>query len=127
MVMNSKMQARGMITIEASILVPIIFMTLVGMLYISFYLHDMTVARSVLGSLSTEEDLRVSLEEKLLIGMVEQVGVEEQLFSVKKTAKITFSVLFFNIEKEEYLKVSISKNNFLEEIRRTKVFENKKE
>ena len=127
MVMSSKMQARGMITIEASILVPIIFMTLVGMLYISFYLHDMTVARSVLGSLSTEEDLRVSLEEKLLIGMVEQVGVEEQLFSVKKTAKITFSVLFFNIEKEEYLKVSISKNNFLEEIRRTKVFENKKE
>lgn len=127
MVMNSKMQARGMITIEASILVPIIFMTLVGMLYISFYLHDMTVARSVLGSLSTEEDLRVSLEEKLLIGMVEQVDVEEQLFSVKKTAKITFSVLFFNIEKEEYLKVSISKNNFLEEIRRTKVFENKKE
>lgn len=125
--MSSKMQARGMITIEASILVPIIFMTLVGMLYISFYLHDMTVARSVLGSLSTEEDLRVSLEEKLLIGMVEQVGVEEQLFSVKKTAKITFSVLFFNIEKEEYLKVSISKNNFLEEIRRTKVFENKKE
>lgn len=127
MVMSSKMQARGMITIEASILVPIIFMTLVGMLYISFYLHDMTVARSVLGSLSTEEDLRVSLEEKLLIGMVEQVCVEEQLFSVKKTAKITFSVLFFNIEKEEYLKVSISKNNFLEEIRRTKVFENKKE
>jgi hypothetical protein len=121
------MQARGMITIEASILVPIIFMTLVGMLYISFYLHDMTVARSVLGSLSTEEDLRVSLEEKLLIGMVEQVDVEEQLFSVKKTAKITFSVLFFNIEKEEYLKVSIAKNNFLEEIRRTKVFENKKE
>lgn len=127
MVMSSKMQARGIITIEASILVPIIFMTLVGMLYISFYLHDMTVARSVLGSLSTEEDLRVSLEEKLLIGMVEQVGVEEQLLSVKKTVKITFSVLFFNIEKEEYLKVSISKNNFLEEIRRTKIFENKKE
>lgn len=130
-----KIYLSAMITIEATIIMPIIFMVLIILMCFSFYLHDVTVTRSFLSSSingsknSTEsceqweESIKKQLKEKLLLGSIKEINNEHFFYTNKKKIKISFSMIFLGIEKEEIITVKQVKYDFMEEMRRKKILE----
>lgn len=124
---KDKFTFSGMMTIEAALIIPMVWLIIAGIIYITFYLHDMTMSRSLIGRSLDKEELQGKLNQGLFIGTVKQVEIKEYKASKKKKVILEFQIPYFDIQKQETIQEEVSAMNFLEEIRSKKILEDKNE
>lgn len=123
----------GYLTVEMCIIFPIIIILVLGIIYTSFYLHDVIVVNEKLreyeviynekGSSTNniKDNLERELKETMLIGKIIGLQLEEVSNKVIINLKIEYNILFLNLKINESYAAELEKLSRAGFMRKVKV------
>lgn len=126
--MEKKKGIEGSLTVEMSLLFPIIVFVIVGVLLFNFYICDIVGARAYLYQYSitnscenmeieeVKQELLQELEKQMLVAKISQIRIQEQQDEWSVSVKMLVDIGFLEIKKEStinYKMQTVDKRSFL--------------
>lgn len=130
---REKFYIGAMYTVEMSILFPIILFTLVGGIYIAFYVHDMTVTRAIVNKYSNqaagqeigihefEKEIYHEITKHTILGKVTSVTAAKNGKRIKVKVTMNYSLFFRNMDKNTTITADVNEINCPDYLRKVQV------
>lgn len=130
---KEKLYIGAMYTVEMSILLPIILFTLVGGIYIAFYVHDMTVTRAIIykfsnqaagqeiGINSFEKEIYHEITKHTILGKVASVTAVKSGKKIEVKVTINYHMFFRNMDKNVTITADVNEINCPDYLRKVQV------